>query len=141
VIVTAPLKWILSYSGLAPGRLRELLSARTPDASQVKELLVHTLVLDTVLNRQPGLLSIFESLRFPVTVEKLPGLGDLPVTCITSSVATIRPPDHVIIESTEISGLNAFEEVIDLDRIQEMEDPFRARLLEVIRTHAPDLLK
>jgi hypothetical protein len=141
ITVAQPLKWILSYSGLAPIRLRDLLSARIPDASQVKELLVHTLVLDTVITKQPGLVSVFEALRFPFAAEKLPGLGELPVTCITSSVTTVRPPDEVIIESTEISGLDAFEEVINLDAIEGMKDPFRERLLEVIRSHAPDLLK
>ena len=141
ITVTQPLKWILSYSGLAPIRIRELLSAKIPDASQIKELLIHTLVLDTVVSRQPGLVSVFEALRFPFGVEKLPGLGELPVTCITSSVSTVRPPDEVIIESTEISGLNVFEEVVNVDGIQEMKDPFRERLLEVIRTHGPDLLK
>ena len=141
ITVAQPLKWILSYAGLVPIRLRDLLSAKIPDASQVKELLVHTLVLDTVITKQPGLVSVFEALRFPFEVEKLPGLGELPVTCITSSVTTVRPPDEVIIESTEISGLNAFEEVVNVDDIREMKDPFRESLFEVIRKNAPDLLK
>jgi hypothetical protein len=141
ITVTQPLKWMLSYAGLAPTRLRDLLSAKIPDASQVKEILVHTLVLDTVITRQPGLVSVFEALRFPFEAEKLPGLGELPVTCVASSVSTVRPPDEVIIESTEISGLDAFEEVVNVEAIEEMKDPFRQRLLEVIRTNTPDLLK
>jgi hypothetical protein len=141
VTVTQPLKWVLSYSGLTPTQLRELLTAKMPDVGQVKELLVHSLVLDTVLARQPGLLRVFEALRFPIVTEKLPGLGDLPVPCITSSVRTVRPSDDVIIESTEISGLNAFEEVVNLDDIRDMTDPFRDRLLEVVESNAADLLK
>lgn len=141
VTVTQPLKWILTYSGLAPTRLRELLSAKIPDAAQVKDVILHALVLDTVLTRQPGLLAVFEALRFPVVTEKLPGLGELPVTCISSSVRTVRPPDDVLIESTEISGLNAFEEVVNAEDIVEMQDPFREKLLEVIRANAPEALK
>lgn len=141
ITVAQPMKWILSYAGLAPTRLRDLLSAKIPDASQVKEILIHTLVLDTVIARQPGLVAVFEALRFPFEAEKLPGLGQLPVTCITSLVSTVRPPDEVIIESTEISGLDAFEEVVNVEAIEEMKDPFRERLLEVIRTNTPDLLK
>lgn len=141
ITVAQPLKWILSYSGLAPIRLRELLTAKIPDANQVKELLVHTLVLDTVIAKQPGLVAVFEALRFPFEVAKLPGLGELPVTCVSSSVTTARPPDEVIIESTEISGLNAFEEVVNVEAIREMKDPFRERLLGVIRENTPDLLK
>jgi len=141
VAVTQPLKWILAYSGLAPTRLRELLSAKVPDAAQVKNILQHALVLDVVLARQPGLLAVFEALRFPVVTEKLPGLGELPVTCISSSVRTVRPPDDVLIESTEISGLNAFEEVVNARDIEEMKDPFREKLLEVIQANAPEALK
>jgi hypothetical protein len=141
VTVTQPLKWILTYTGLAPTRLRELLSAKIPDSSQVKDVILHALVLDTVLTRQPGLLAVFEALRFPVVTEKLPGLGELPVTCVSSSVRTVRPPDDVLIESTEISGLNAFEEVVNAEDIVEMKDPFREKLLEVIRENAPEALK
>jgi hypothetical protein len=141
ITVTQPLKWILTYSGLAPTRLRELMSAKIPDAAQVKEIILHALVLDTVLTRQPGLLAVFEALRFPVVTEKLPGLGELPVTCISSSVRTVRPPDDVLIESTEISGLDAFEEVVNAEDIETMKDPFRERLLEVIKENAPEALK
>ncbi len=141
VTVTQPLKWILTYSGLAPTRLRELMAAKIPDASQVKNVILHALVLNTVLSKQPGLLAVFEALRFPVVTEKLPGLGDLPVTCISSSVRTVRPPDDVLIESTEISGLNAFEEVVNAEDIEEMKDPFREKLLEVIKANAPEVMK
>jgi hypothetical protein len=141
ITVTQPLKWILTYSGLAPTRLRELMSAKIPDAAQVKNVILHALVLETVLVRQPGLLAVFEALRFPVVMEKLPGLGEVPVTCISSSVRTVRPPDDVLIESTEISGLNAFEEVVNARDIVEMQDPFREKLLEVIKQNAPEALK
>jgi hypothetical protein len=141
VTVTQPLKWILTYSGLAPTRLRELMAAKIPDASQVKTIILHALVLNTVLTKQPGLLAVFEALRFPIVTEKLPGLGELSVTCISSSVRTVRPPDDVLIESTEISGLNAFEEVVNAKDIDEMNDPFREKLLEVIKANAPEVLK
>ncbi|HQQ77725.1 MAG TPA: hypothetical protein PLB01_10250 [Thermoanaerobaculia bacterium] len=141
VTVTQPLTWILTYSGLAPTRLRELMAAKIPDSAQVKDVILHALVLDTVLTKQPGLLAVFEALRFPVVTQKLPGLGELPVTCISSSVRTVRPPDDVLIESTEISGLNAFEEVVNAEDIVEMQDPFREKLLEVIKANAPEALK
>lgn len=141
VTVTQPLTWILTYSGLAPTRLRELMAAKIPDSAQVKDVILHALVLDTVLTKQPGLLAVFEALRFPVVTQKLPGLGELPVTCISSSVRTVRPPDDVLIESTEISGLNAFEEVVNAEDIVKMQDPFREKLLEVIKANAPEALK
>ena len=46
---------------------------------------------------------------------KLPELGELPITFLSGPISTIRPPDNVIIESTELSGADAFEEVINLE--------------------------
>ena len=141
ITVTQPLQRIVPYPVLGPSRLRELMAAKIPDAAQVKEIILHAVVLETVLTKQPGLLAVFEALRFPVVTEKLPGLGEVPITCISSSVRTVRPPDDVLIESTEISGLNAFEEVVNARDIEEMKDPFRERLLEVIKANAPEALK
>jgi hypothetical protein len=135
VTVTSPLKWVLSYSGLGPGRLRDLLGGKSGGTGDLSQFLLHTLTLHVVVTRQPGLINMFELLRFPVCTEKLAGLGDLPVTCISSAVSTVRPPDDVIIESTEISGMNVFEEIVNLEDIRRLQDPFQAPLMELLKAH------
>ena len=42
-------------------------------------------------------------------------------------------PDDVIIESTEVSGMDAFEEVVNVDDIAALRDPLRERLLEIVK--------
>jgi hypothetical protein len=57
----------------------------------------------------------------------------LPVTCISSSISTSLPPDELVIESTELSGKDAFEELINVGDIEKLRDPFKERLLDVVR--------
>ena len=135
VAVTMPLRWVLSYSGHGPRRLRELLANPDRASNELGQTVLHTLVLHLVLNRQPGLGQLFEGLRFPASSGKLPGLGELPVVFLTAAVPTVRPPDDVIMESTEISGMDAFEEVVDPDELLRLRDPLREHLVELALVH------
>jgi len=36
------------------------------------------------------------------------------------------PPDELIIQSTELSGRPVFEELIDLDDINQLTDPYKS---------------
>lgn len=140
VNITSPLKWSLNYSGFSLGRFRELLADRNRKSDDVREFLIHYLVLHAVVSNQSGVTSILEALHFPITTGRLPGFGDLPVTYISSSISTMRPPDEVIIESTEISGSDAFEEVINLSDITTMRNPLKERLSGLVKSFSPDLL-
>jgi hypothetical protein len=141
VVVTSPLRWILSYSGFGIGRLRELVATRDRSAVELREFLLHHLILHTVLTRQEGVTGILDTLHFPVKSETIDGLGKLPVTSITSAVSTGLPADEVIIESTEISGRNVFEEIVNVDDVVKLRDPLRERLIELIKSHDEGLLK
>ncbi|MGB9180919.1 MAG: hypothetical protein WCB68_16930 [Pyrinomonadaceae bacterium] len=140
VIVTSPLKWVLSYSGFSPKRLRETLAGRQRDHEKVKEFLLHYLVMHVVVSNQTGVTQILDALHFPVTSEHSPDFGELPITCISSSISTLRPPDNVIIESTEIAGRDAFEEVINLEDIQKMRNPLKDQLIGLVKNHGEHLL-
>ena len=139
VTMTTPLRWVLSYAGHGPKRLRELLADPDRTGNELRDTVLHTLVLHLVVTRQPGLGLLFEALRFPVSAGKLPGLGELPITFLTAAVPTVRPPDDVIVESTEISGTDAFEELIDLDELARLRDPMLAQLQELARAHGVEL--
>lgn len=132
--VTSPFKFILCYSGYSPKRLKELLASRG-NPSDLQEFLLHTIMLNVVLSRQPSLARVFDALRFPVTSGKIPGCGDLNFTFLTAAVPTQLPPDDVVIENTEISGSDTFEEVINLDELSKLRDPFKDKLLELAKQH------
>jgi hypothetical protein len=139
VAITGPLRWVLSYTGFAPRRFKELLAERNRNDQQVQEFLVHYLVLHIVITRQPGVKKLFEALHFPLSSGKLPELGELPIAFLTAPVSTIRPPDNVIIESTELSGADAFEEVINLEDVVKLRNPFKDQLEELVKAHGQTL--
>ena len=89
----------------------------------------------SMMASSPGTSKLFQGLRFPISSGRLAEFGELPLTNISACVSTIRPPDIVIIESTEISGQNAFEEIVNLEDLQNLEDPLKNQLIELARTH------
>lgn len=139
VAITAPLRWVLSYTGFTPRRFKELLAERNRNTIQVQEFLLHFLVLQIVIARQPGLKKVFEALNLPLSTGKLPEFGELPIAFLTCPVSTVRPPDSVIMESTELSGTDAFEEVVSLDDVAKLPNPFKDRLEELVKAHGQNL--
>ena len=82
---------------------------------------------------------IFDALHFPITTAKSPQFGDLPITRIGVPIATTRPADSMVIESAELTGMDAFEEVVKVEDIGRLGDPLKERLLEIARQQAPEL--
>jgi len=140
VTIASPLKWVLYYSGYSPGHLREVLNDADGSGLELQEFVLNHLVLHVAAFKQTGVPQLLESLRFPVSFHQYPEFGNLPVTVISSSVPTVRPPDATIIESTEVSGTDEFEEVVSVEDMERMRDPLRERLVELVRSHSPELL-
>jgi len=140
ITVISPLKWVLCYSDFTPRRLKELLSERSRSVEDLREFLVHALIMRVVAGHQTGVGQILEGLHFPISFDTLNELGGLPIACVSSSITTIRPPDDVLIQSTEISGSDAFEEVVNLEDIVKLRDPLKARLVELVESHGEKLL-
>lgn len=140
VTITSPLKWALNYSGFGQARLKEMLSRRDRNSDELRQYLVHYLVMHIVVSKQSGVGHILKTLQFPLITEHSPEFGELPITHIASSISTLRPPDQIIIESTEISGMDVFEEVVNLQDIREMKNPLQEQLTELIKSHGPNLL-
>ncbi|MBS1812073.1 MAG: hypothetical protein JST84_28175 [Acidobacteria bacterium] len=139
ISITSPLKNILTYSGYGPTKLKELLADRYRQPEKVQEYIVHYLALHVTIARQPGLSQMLSALHFPITTIRLPEFGELPITCINSSISTIRPSDPVLIESTEFSGLDAFEEVVNVTDIANLQDSLKERLREIAKNHGENL--
>lgn len=139
ITITSPLQSILTYTGYGPAKLKELLADRYRAPEKVQEFIVHYLALHVAIKRQPGLSQMLAALHFPLTTLRLPEFGELPITCLTSAITTIRPPDSVLIESTEFSGLDAFEEVVSLADIASLRDALKERLTEIAKTHGETL--
>jgi hypothetical protein len=133
ISITSPLKWILSFEGFGPSRLTELLTAPDDTAgSRLQECVLHYLLLHLTLQHRPGIRKLLQALRFTVTTERLPEFGQLPLVTISAPLSTVRPPDRIIVGSTEMSGTKQFEEVVDSGAIELIGDPLKTKLAELV---------
>jgi hypothetical protein len=133
IAVTSPFKWALTYKGFGPSGLRQAIARRDRTTDDLKQFVLHYLMMQFVVSKQPGLSLILEALHFPVVVEYSAEFGDLPLTYIVSSISTVRPPDQVLIESTEVSGMDVFEELVQLEDISKLRDPLKDQLQEMTK--------
>ena len=143
--VTAPLKWVMSYAGVAPGRvthvsysprrLREVVGGGTRPVEDLRQFILHYAVMHLAIKRQPGLARMLSAMHWRLGSEQVEEFGPLPLPCLAFAVKTVRPPDDVLISHTEIAGTDAFEEVVDVDSIAALRDPVREKLLRLARSH------
>lgn len=139
--VITPLKWVLIYKDLGPQRLTELVASHSrSDGGELKSCVLHYLVMQILAGRRPGVTPLLEALRFAVASEPAPQFGGLPYTYLCAPVSTLRPPDALVVQSTQISGTNTFEEVVDISGISKLADPLRDEVMAVVREHGPGLL-
>ena len=138
--VRCPLTWVLTYTDFAPTKLQELLENKGRDATELQRFVLSYLVLHLITTQDQGLKQMFEALHFPITTSKQPQFGELPITRIGFPVATTRPSDAVVIESAELTGMDAFEEVVNVEDMKRLGDPFRERLLDIARQQTPELV-
>jgi hypothetical protein len=136
IAITSPLRWVLHFAPYPPRRVMELVSNRENAADELLQAAIHYLVMHVAIVKQPPVLRLFEALRLPVESARLPGLGDLPITVISSAVRTVLPPDPIVVESTEISGRDAFEEIVDRQQLQELADPLKCKLQDLLSAEA-----
>jgi hypothetical protein len=130
---------VLSYSGFPLSRLRELLHAKSRTNDDLQQFVLSYLAMHIVTSHQPGVAQILAALHFPLSSGKMAEFGDLPITRIQAVVSTSRASDDVIVQSAELSGMDAFEEVVNLKDISNLRDAQQVRLLEIVRSHAPEL--
>jgi hypothetical protein len=140
ITVTSPLRWVLTYKGFGPERLRELLANPSDVGSNVQQCVLHYLVMHAVLRNRPGIARLLGAMRFGLAFEQLEEFGQIPFPIISCPLSTVRPGDGTIIESTELSGTSAFEEVANVDEIADMSDPLREELLRLAKARGADLV-
>ncbi len=132
VTITSPLRWVVYYAGYPPQKLQDALREGDTAGVDIHEHVLNHVALNVAFFHQKGVPALFEAIRFPISTHHLAELGNLPITVISAAIPTVRPPDERIIESTELSGTDAFEEVVDVAAIREMPDPLRDRLFALL---------
>jgi hypothetical protein len=125
ITLSSPVKWILAYDYpfTHSTLLRSSQAGKKPLAEEVGQFALNSVILNMALERNSGIKAILNDLRFAVSIEKSPISGDLPYIVLEASVEAFRPPDDLITTVVQLSGTPAFEELVDLDRVDSIEDP------------------
>jgi hypothetical protein len=140
ITVRCPLTWVLTYQDFPPNRLQELLDTKARSVDETQRFILSYLIINLITTNEPGIVQVFDSLHFPLTTSKSREFGELPVTRIGIGISTTRPSDAVLLESAELTGMDAFEELVNVEDLTRLRDPLRERLLEVARQQAPELV-
>lgn len=140
IVVRSPLTWVLTYSGFAPSRLPDLLKTKLRPGDDLQQFVLSYLLMHVVTTNSPGLMQIFDALHFPIASTTSSDFGALPITRIGVGISTVRPSDAVVLQSAELTGMDAFEEVVNVGDLSGLRDPLKERLLEITRQQAPELV-
>lgn len=134
ITITSPTKWVLAYDhGYTLSNLvKSKLSGDKPQIDETKQLIINAVTLWMMMERSPGLKQLLGDLRFPVSVETSPVSGDLPYIVVDAAVECFRPQDDLITMVTQLSGRPVFEELVDLDAVEQIEDPLVTRLKALV---------
>lgn len=132
--VTSPTRWILSYrSECSIHRLKAMVSGAEPrQPDEMRQALINHLSLVILLRHVPTLAQLLEDLRYQVEIRELRELGNLPVVVLKSPVQTFLPPDDFILQVTQLSGVPAFQEIIDLEAVENISDSLKENLIRLI---------
>jgi hypothetical protein len=135
ITLTSPVSWLINYrtnytlaqvKGVVDGK-----QAARPEF--LRQFVVNSLVLQLVLNHNPGLVQLFADLRYQLKTEQPADLKGLPVLTITSCLASFRPADDLISAATAFSGVPAFIELIDLDAVKSPRDFLKEKLDDLLK--------
>jgi hypothetical protein len=135
ITMSSPVKWVLFFrSAPSPAQVKGILTSNEIGRrDDLRQIVVNALVLQLVLQRNPGINALFRDLRFEISQDTLPDLPGFPVTTVTSCLSSFRPADDLVSAATAFSGIPSFIELIDLDSIRQPRDALREKLEEMTK--------
>jgi len=135
ITITSTVRWVLNYrANYTLAQVKAVLEGKQAARPEfLRQFVVNALVLQLMLNRNPGLAQLFHDLRYELKTESPADLKGLPVVTITSCLASFRPADDLIQAATAFSGVPAFIELIDLRAIQAPKDSLKERLEDLLK--------
>ena len=130
ITITSPLCWVLAYkSPYSPSDMQRVMRGKGERRREhVRQFVVNAIVLDVLLARTPGIVKLFDGLRFRAAVVKLPETGDLPIVKISGCVPSFLPPDDLLLTAVGFSGVASFTELVETEALADMPDPLKMEI-------------
>ena len=134
ITMTCPLQWVLSYgANYSLAQARQVIAGKEQRRPEyLRQFVVNALVLQVVVSRFPGLVSLFADLRHELKVSTSDSLPKLPLMTLTSCLPSLKPADDLILAATAFSGVPAFIELVDLSAALNPRDTLKERLMEAL---------
>jgi hypothetical protein len=134
ITITSPVRYVITYaSGLSLSRLRQGVAGKEEHKKEdVREFVIRCCLIHSMLAKNTNIINLFRALRWEVSTETSPDLGGLPLTTLTAPIQSILPPESLILESTEMSGMPLFEEVVDVEALPQIQDPLISKIESII---------
>lgn len=136
ITMSSPVRWVVNYrTNYTLAQVKNVLTGKEAVRQDyLRQFVVNTLVLQLILKRNPGLIQLFQDLRYELKTETLPELKGLPIITITSCLSSFRPADDLIQAATAFSGVPAFIELLNLDAAQAPKDTLRDKISELLKS-------
>lgn len=126
-MVTSPVRWILSYqseNGL--DRVKKMIDGEEPyQLEDMRQTLIHHLAMVLFLRHQPEIVQLLEDLRYKLEFIFLEELGGLKVATLRAPIEVFLPSDEYVFQVTKLSGVSAFQELIDPKAVDNVPDSLK----------------
>jgi len=135
ITMSSPVRWVINYkTNYNLAQVKSILAGKeTARAEHLRQFVVNSLVLQSVLARNSGLVQLFADLRCELKSEAHVEFRGLPIVTITSMLTSFRPADDLISAATAFSGVPAFIELLDLEAVQAPKDGLKEKLEQLTR--------
>ncbi|HEB49323.1 MAG TPA: hypothetical protein ENI89_01825 [Desulfobulbus sp.] len=132
VVITSATRFILSFQGECPlARLKGMLNgSEARQADDMRQALINHLAMVLFLEHFPALVRLLNDLNYQVQTHRFDDLGGLEAVVLSVPLKTFLPPDDFIVEVTQLSGIPAFQELIEKDAVSSIPDPLQEALQE-----------
>lgn len=130
ISMTSPVQWVVTFgSEYSLSQLRNAVTGTGERRPQpVRQFVVNAMAFQVTLGRNPAVAQLLNDLRYEITFQALPGLGNLPLPTIGIRVPSFHPPDDLLLTAIRLSGVPAFIELIDTGAVRSLEDPLRQKI-------------
>ena len=135
LMFSTPVRWVLGYD--CSYDLRSLITDRIAGEEmryeEVSPFVIRALAIWLLFEQNAELQRLFAGLGYKVSIETLPDIsGDLPYVVLTSVVPAFCPQDALVSMVSQLSGGSTFEELVDIDGIEQMAFELKQRLQSVL---------
>jgi hypothetical protein len=133
--IVSATRWVLSFQSECPySRLKAMVTgAETRQPDDMKQAIVEHLTIAAMMETFKELPQLLADLRFETQIQPLKDLGGLPVVILKSPIQSFLPSDEFMLNITQLSGIPAFQELVDLGALENMVDPLKEALQAVIQ--------